>query len=86
MLLTGAGISVNSGIPDFRSENGLYNCLNRKEIDIPSAELLFDLKFFLIDASPFYRFAKLLIPNDHVKPSKAHRFIKLLDDKKKLLR
>jgi NAD-dependent SIR2 family protein deacetylase len=48
--LTGAGISVNSGIPDFRSENGLYNCLDRKEIDIPSAELLFDLKFFLIDA------------------------------------
>lgn len=27
LVLTGAGISVSSGIPDFRSENGLYNML-----------------------------------------------------------
>lgn len=25
MVLVGAGISTNCGIPDFRSENGIYN-------------------------------------------------------------
>jgi NAD-dependent deacetylase len=47
-VITGAGISTNSGIPDFRGPNGLYS---RK--DIP-AELLFDVSYFHKDPSLFY--------------------------------
>jgi NAD-dependent deacetylase len=47
-VITGAGISTNSGIPDFRGPNGLYS---RK--DIP-AELLFDISYFYSDPSLFY--------------------------------
>lgn len=55
-------------------------------IGIPSAELLFDFKFFQIDPQPFYKFAHMLLPSDDVKPSITHRFISLLQSKKKLLR
>ena len=30
--LTGAGMSTESGIPDFRSPNGIYNTLSSEEI------------------------------------------------------
>jgi len=40
----------------------------------------------LLDPAPFYKFAEILLPNDNILPSKCHRFIKYLEDKKMLLR
>jgi len=40
LVLTGAGISVSAGIPDFRSpKTGIY--ANLKEYNLPSPEALF---------------------------------------------
>lgn len=43
--MTGAGISVSAGIPDFRSPGtGIYD--NLKEYNLDSPEDLFSLPFF----------------------------------------
>ncbi|PJF18102.1 Sirtuin family, catalytic core small domain-containing protein [Paramicrosporidium saccamoebae] len=57
LVLTGAGISVSCGIPDFRSENGLYAQIQEK-YSLPEPECMFDIEYFRIDPEPFYSFAK----------------------------
>lgn len=43
--MTGAGISVSAGIPDFRSpKTGLYD--NLKEYNLPYPEAIFSIDFF----------------------------------------
>ena len=46
-VLTGAGISTESGIPDFRSSTGLYSTMSSAEI--------FDIEFFRRHPEKFYR-------------------------------
>lgn len=85
IVVSGAGISVSCGIPDFRSQNGIYNTLRCEELNLPSPELLFDSEFFSIDPAPFYKFIRNAFP-DNPQPSATHHFIRLLEKKKKLLR
>ncbi|KAG8563797.1 hypothetical protein GDO81_016202 [Engystomops pustulosus] len=81
--MAGAGISTDSGIPDFRSPNGLYSKL--KEYSLPYPEAVFDISFFLHDPSPFLRLSEELLPGRH-HPNSAHYFLRLLHDKGLLLR
>ncbi|KAF8605800.1 SIR2-domain-containing protein [Ceratobasidium sp. AG-I] len=86
IVLTGAGISVSCGIPDFRSSSGIYaqiNESNNYELDDP--QQMFDIDFFREKPSVFYSFASQIYPSNFI-PSPCHRFIKLLEDKNKLLR
>jgi NAD-dependent deacetylase len=79
VALTGAGISTNAGIPDFRGPNGLYN---RK--DIPS-DKIFDFEYFKEDPSLFYTHIHELISLfDKAKPTKGHLLLKKLEDLGKL--
>ncbi len=73
VFLTGAGISTESGIPDFRSADGLYSD--------PKNLGLFDISAFLADPKPFYSFsAKFLKVLEEARPNPAHLVIARLQD------
>ncbi len=65
-VLSGAGISVPSGIPDFRSDQGIYqNAENRN---------VFDVEAFLENPAPYYAFARWFYPKVRAAaPNAAHR-------------
>ena len=49
----GAGVSTESGIPDFRSEQGIYNTIH--EYGAPPEEML-SHTFFMRNTEKFYNF------------------------------
>ncbi len=87
IVVSGAGISVSAGIPDFRSEGGLYSIVKSEHPTINDPTDLFDLETFKRDPSLFYSFAhRIWDPTVVRKPSFAHRFIKELETRDQLLR
>lgn len=75
----GAGVSNESGIPDFRSVDGLYN----QQWDYPP-ETILSHSFFMKKTEEFYRFyrAKMLCPN--AEPNAAHLKLAQLEREGKL--
>lgn len=63
----GAGVSTESGIPDFRSVDGLYH----QEYDFPP-ETILSHTFYMKNTEEFYRFYKKKMLYPDAKPNKAH--------------
>lgn len=75
----GAGVSTESGIPDFRSTNGLYS----EEYTYPP-ETIVSHSFFTRNTEEFYRFYKnrMIFPN--AKPNACHKGLVELEKEGKL--
>ncbi|KAJ6503315.1 DHS-like NAD/FAD-binding domain-containing protein [Mycena vitilis] len=90
VVVTGAGISCSSGIPDFRSSDGLYALVKEKYPDVVlKGRDLFDASLFRDPTSTavFHTFIGQLKQSiDAASPGPTHHFLQLLDSKKKLLR
>lgn len=71
----GAGVSTESGIPDFRSEDGLYS----QKYDYPPEQIL-SHTFFIDNTDEFYRFYREKMLCLDKKPNMAH--IKLAEFEK----
>lgn len=66
----GAGVSTESGIPDFRSESGLYHSKQRYG---HTPEEIISHTFFIRDPETFYDFYKSNMIFTGAKPNPAHR-------------
>lgn len=75
----GAGVSTESGIPDFRSVDGLYN----QKYDYPPEEIL-SHTFFMRNPAEFYRFYKDKMLELDIEPNNAHKKLAELESAGKL--
>ena len=75
----GAGVSTESGIPDFRSEDGLYN----QKYDYPPEEIL-SHTFFMNHIEDFYKFYKDKMNSLKYEPNITHIKLAELEAKGKL--
>lgn len=75
----GAGVSTESGIPDFRSTDGLYN----QTYDYPP-ETILSHTFFVRETEEFYRFYRDKMLCLDAQPNAAHRKLAELERRGKL--
>lgn len=71
----GAGVSTESGIPDFRSQDGLYN----KKYKYPP-ETIVSHSFFVNHTEEFYEFYRDKMIYTDAKPNKAHLALARLEE------
>ena len=79
VIMCGAGISTNAGIPDFRSPSaGLYFKL--RKYNLPYPEAVFEGSYFRQNPLPFYGLIRELFPST-LTPTTTHKFFSLLNQK-----
>ena len=75
----GAGVSTESGIPDFRSVDGLYN----QKYDYPP-ETILSHSFFMAHPEEYYKFHRDKLVVDGARPNRAHLRLAELEREGKL--
>ena len=69
VFLGGAGVSTESGIPDFRSENGIFKAI--RDFGYPP-ETLLSRSFFDRHPDIFFKYYRSLLMSEGAKPNAAH--------------
>ena len=77
----GAGVSTESNIPDFRSEQGIYN--TKKNYGYPPEEML-SHTFFMRNTEKFYEFYRSTMLYPDASPNDAHKALAYLEQMSKL--
>ncbi len=75
----GAGVSTESGIPDFRSQDGLYN----QKYRFPP-EVILSHDFFMDYPEEFYKFYRDKMLALDAQPNAAHKWLAKLEEKGRL--
>lgn len=76
VFLTGAGVSTHSGIPDYRSKNGIYNGVQESPETILSESTLYNRPEF------FYHFVMANMYFPDAKPNLIHEKLRKFAIKK----
>lgn len=76
----GAGVSTASGIPDFRSEGGLYS----EDYRGISPEDILSAAYFMLHTAEFYDFYRRFMIHPDAKPNAVHRYLYTLEKQDKL--
>ena len=79
VFFCGAGVSTESGIPDFRSQDGLYHM----KYDYPPERIL-SHTFFETMPKEFFKFYKEKLNCLNVEPNICHHYLQKLEEKGKL--
>lgn len=77
----GAGVSTESGIPDFRSETGIYNTVHKYGC---SPEQILSHSYFMRKPEIFYDFYKTTMIYTDAEPNDAHKALARLEAMGKL--
>ncbi len=80
-FLGGAGVSTESGIPDFRSENGIFQAIKKYG---QSPEVLLSHEYFMRHTDVFYEYYKASLLITDKKPNPAHYALAELEKRGKL--
>ena len=76
----GAGVSTASGIPDFRSEDGLYS----ERFKGISPEEILSASFFMLHTAEFYDFYRTHMIYPDARPNSVHKYLYDLEKQDKL--
>ncbi|MDD3268611.1 MAG: transcriptional regulator [Syntrophomonadaceae bacterium] len=76
VIVTGAGISTEAGIPDFRGENGVYRKLGENRV-----MGIINIDFFRQNPHDFYSFYRQYFMFPAVEPGKAHYMLAEMETK-----
>lgn len=79
----GAGVSTESGIPDFRSKDGLYN-QHDVQFDMYDPEYLLSRDCLYNNPKVFYEFYRQKMDTRNVEPNITHKVLAKLEDMGKL--
>ena len=80
-FLGGAGVSTESGIPDFRSEGGVFQAMQAYG---QPPEVLLSHEFFMGYTEVFYSYYRKMLLAPNAKPNVAHFALARLEEQGKL--
>lgn len=79
----GAGVSTESGVPDFRSKDGLYN-QHDVQFDMYRPEYLLSHSCLMREPEVYFEFHRQKMDTRRIEPNNAHKYLAKLEEMGKL--